>query len=262
MVSSGLAVSDLAFGYSGRVVGEAPSLALGAGEILCLLGPNGGGKSTLLKTLLGLLRPLRGAITVDGDDTAAWSARRRALAFGYVPQSGGGQFSFTVGEMVLMGRTAHRGVFAAPSVRDRLIAEAALATLGIAGLGGRDWLRLSGGERQLTLIARALAQEARILVLDEPTANLDFGNQVRVLAELREVARRGLAVIFATHHPEQAFACADSVAILHDGRLDAIGPPEAVITPATMHRVYGIEVDIIGVGEGRVKICLPKAWRG
>lgn len=261
MVSAGLAVEALSFGYNGRMVGHDASFALAPGEVLCLLGPNGGGKSTLLKTVLGLLAPLAGAVKIDGEDTASWAPRRRALAFGYVPQSGVGQFSFTVAEMVLMGRAAHRSAFAAPSARDRAIAEAALATLGIATLAERDWLRISGGERQLVLIARALAQQPRLLVLDEPTANLDFGNQVRVLAELRRLAARGLGVIFATHHPEQAFACADRVAMLHDGALIRLGPPGEIITPETMHLVYGVEVDVVPVGEGRIKMCLPHDWR-
>jgi iron complex transport system ATP-binding protein len=261
VVSAGLAIDQLAFGYDRRKIGEAPSLALAPGQVLCLLGPNGGGKSTLLKTLIGLLPPLAGAIRFDGDDTASWPPRRRALALGYVPQSGAGQFSFTVGEMVLMGRAAHHGAFAVPGEHDHSIATQALETLGIAALADRDWLRLSGGERQLALIARALTQEARLLVLDEPTANLDFGNQVRVLAELRRLARQGLAIIFATHHPEQAFACADRVAVLHDGFLEPSGTPAEIITAETMRRVYGIEVEIIAVGEGSLRMCLPKAWR-
>jgi iron complex transport system ATP-binding protein len=260
-VSAGLAVEALSFGYPGRRVGDAVSFTLAPGEVLCLLGPNGGGKSTLLKTVLGLIPRLAGVVAIDGEDTAAWPARRRALAFGYVPQSGAGQFAFTVAEMVLMGRSAHKSAFAAPSAADRAIAEAALATLGIAALADRDWLKISGGERQLALIARALAQEPRLLILDEPTANLDFGNQVRVLAELKKLAARGLAIIFATHHPEQAFACADRVAILHDGTLLRLGSPEATITPETMRTVYGIDVDVVPVGDGRIKMCLPHRWR-
>jgi iron complex transport system ATP-binding protein len=258
---SGLAVADLSFGYGGRVIGQAVSFALRPGEVLCLLGPNGGGKSTLLKTVLGLVPALGGRIAIDGEDVVDWSPRRRALAFGYVPQSSAGQFGFTVAEMVLMGRSAHHGAFVAPSDADRDIAEAALTTLGIAALAQRDWQKISGGERQLALIARALAQEARILILDEPTANLDFGNQVRVLAELSRLAAQGLAVIFATHHPEQAFACADRVAILHDGRLMRLGTPDASITSDTMRTVYGIEVDIVPVGDSRIKMCLPHRWR-
>ncbi len=260
-MSAGLAVEALSFGYPGRRVGDAVSFTLAPGEVLCLLGPNGGGKSTLLKTVLGLIPRLAGVVAIDGEDTAAWPARRRALAFGYVPQSGAGQFAFTVAEMVLMGRSAHKSAFAAPSAADRAIAEAALATLGIAALADRDWLKISGGERQLALIARALAQEPRLLILDEPTANLDFGNQVRVLAELKKLAARGLAIIFATHHPEQAFACADRVAILHDGTLLRLGSPEATITPETMRTVYGIDVDVVPVGDGRIKMCLPHRWR-
>ena len=260
-MSAGLAVEDLSFGYAGRRVGSAVSFQLAPGEVLCLLGPNGGGKSTLLKTVLGLIPALSGRVTIDGEDTAAWQPQRRALAFGYVPQTGAGQFAFTVAEMVLMGRSAYLPAFAAPSANDRTIAVSALEALGIAALGSRDWLKISGGERQLALIARALAQQARVLILDEPTANLDFGNQVRVLAELKKLAAQGLAVVFATHHPEQAFACADRVAILHEGSLMQLGTPEATITPATMRQVYGIEVDVVPVGDGRIKMCLPHQWR-
>jgi iron complex transport system ATP-binding protein len=261
VVSAGLAVEALAFGYPGRTVGEAASFALTPGEVLCLLGPNGGGKSTLLKTVLGLLSPLAGTIRFDGEDMAGWDPRRRALAFGYVPQTGAGQFAFTVAEMVLMGRTAHRSAFAAPSAADRAITDAALAALGIAPLADRDWLKISGGERQLALIARALAQQPQVLVLDEPTANLDFGNQVRVLAEIGKLAKQGLAVIFATHHPEHAFACADRVAILHNGRLARLGTPADIITPETMHLVYGIAVDVVPIGDSRLRVCVPHSWR-
>jgi iron complex transport system ATP-binding protein len=254
-----LALHDLAFGYRERAVGSGVSVRVAAGEILCLLGPNGGGKTTLFKTILGLVPALGGAVSVDGEDTARWPARRRALAFGYVPQSGAGQFPFTVREMVLMGRTAHRGPFAAPAPNDHDAVAAALAALGIGALGERDWLRISGGERQLALIARALAQEPRVLVLDEPTASLDFGNQVRVLHEIRGLAVRGLAIIFSTHHPEQAFACADRVAMLHGGRLIRVGPPLEVITPETMKLIYDVDVAVLPVGAGRMRVCVATA---
>ncbi|HLI19607.1 MAG TPA: ABC transporter ATP-binding protein [Stellaceae bacterium] len=261
MVSAAIEVEALAFGYPGRDVGAGVSFALAPGEVMCLLGPNGGGKSTLLKTVLGLLPPKAGTIRIGGEDTSDWSPRRRALSLGYVPQSGAAQFAFTVAEMVLMGRAAHRGAFEAPSAKDREIAAAALAALNIGALAERDWLKISGGERQLALIARALAQQPRVLVLDEPTANLDFGNQVRVLAEVRRLAAQGLAVIFATHHQEQAFACADQVAVLHEGRLTRQGVPDAIITTETMRLVYGIEVEIVPVGNGRLKMCIPKDWK-
>jgi iron complex transport system ATP-binding protein len=197
---------------------------------------------------------------VDGEDTAGWSPRRRALAFGYVPQSGAGPFPFTVREMVLMGRTAHRGPFAAPSRVDHKRADAALEGLGIAHLARRDWLRISGGERQLANIARALAQDPRILVLDEPTANLDFGNQVRVIEVIgRLAADAGLAVLFSTHHPEQAFAAADHVAMLHGGRLVRFGAPAEVVTSESLRLIYNVDVDVLPVGDGRAMVCVPRS---
>jgi iron complex transport system ATP-binding protein len=257
-LNRGLAVEALSFGYRGRVVGSDVSFTVAPGEVLCLLGANGGGKSTLFKTVLGLLPALAGRIVLDGEDMGAWDAPRRARAFGYVPQSGAGQFPFTVREMVLMGRVAHRAAFAAPNDADRDAAEAALDSLGIAGLAERDWLRISGGERQLGLIARALAQEPRVLVLDEPTANLDFGNQLRVLNHVRTLASRGLAVLFSTHHPEQAFACATHVALLHDGALARIAEPEQAITSETMALLYGVDVEIVSVGR-TMKACVPRS---
>ena len=259
-MSSGLTVSDLRFGYRGRIVGGPVNFVVAPGEVLCLLGPNGGGKTTLFKTVLGLLPPASGHIAIDGVDVADWDPPRRARAIGYVPQSGAGQFPFTVREMVLMGRIAHRGAFAAPSQADREAAESALALLGIETLAERDWLRISGGERQLALIARALAQAPALLVLDEPTANLDFGNQLRVMEHIRRLAGSGLAVMFSTHHPEQAFACADQVALLQGGTLAHIGTPDAVITAETMKSLYGIDVDVVSLG-GTLKTCVPRAWR-
>lgn len=259
MTPSLLTVDSLTFGYRERAVGADASFALAGGEVLCLLGPNGGGKTTLLKTILGLVRPLAGRVLVGGEDISSWRPRRRARAIGYVPQSGAGAFPFSVREMVLMGRTAHIGPFSSPSSADRDAADAAIDRLGIAALADRDWLRISGGERQLALIARALAQDPQLLLLDEPTASLDFGNQLRVLAQIRRLAERGLAILFSTHHPEQAFACADRVAMLHAGRMARLGPPSEVITPESMRLVYDVEVSVLPVGLGAMKICVPIA---
>jgi iron complex transport system ATP-binding protein len=256
-----LAVDRLSYGYPGRLVGHDVSLAVDRGEVLCVLGRNGEGKSTLFKTVLGLLPPLAGMVRVEGEPTAGWHPRRRAAIFGWVPQSGGAAFPFTVGEIVLMGRTAHRGPFAAPSAADHDAAARAIAALGIEHLAGRDWLRLSGGERQLTLIARALAQESRILVLDEPTASLDFGNQVRVLDVVRRLADgRALAVLLSTHHPEQAFACADTVAVLADGELLRLGPPAEVVTADTLNACYGVDVAVLPVAAGAYRACVPRTY--
>jgi iron complex transport system ATP-binding protein len=254
-----LTIEDLTYGYPGHVVGHGISFTVGAGEVLCVLGRNGEGKSTLFKTILGLL-PAR-ALRVDGEAIAGWNPRRRALTFGYVPQNGGGTFPFTVAELVLMGRTAHRGPFAAPSAADREAADEAIATLGIGHLAAREWVRVSGGERQLALVARALAQEPRILVLDEPTASLDFGNQVRVLDAIRGLAEtRALSVLLSTHHPEQAFACADRVAVLVGGELLRIGAPAEVVTAETLRACYSVDVAVLPVADNQYHVCVPQAY--
>jgi iron complex transport system ATP-binding protein len=256
-----LSVEDLSYGYPGHAVGRHVDFTVAAGEVLWVLGRNGEGKSTLFKTILGLLRPLAGAVRVDGEPISSWNSRRRALTFGYVPQSGAGAFPFTVREIVLMGRTAHRGAFTAPSAADREASAMAINTLGIEHLAEREWARVSGGERQLALVARALAQEPRILVLDEPTASLDFGNQLQVLAAVRSLAEmRALSVLLSTHQPEQAFACADKVAVLAGGELLRLGTPADVITAETLHACYSVDVAVLPVADGRYRVCVQRLY--
>ena len=255
-----LDVQDLAFGYPGKEVGHGVTFGLAGGEVLCLLGPNGGGKTTLFKTILRLLAPRQGRVAVDGEPVAGWSRGRLARVFGYVPQAQLGIFPFTVAEIVLMGRTAHIGPFAMPSRGDRAVAEEMLAVLGIGHLATQPYTEISGGERQLTLIARALAQQPAILVMDEPTASLDFGNQVRVLGEIEHLAARGMAVMLSTHDPDHAFLCAHQVALLQQGRLARLGPPDEVITRESLRDVYGVDVTVIEVAraDGRLaRVCVP-----
>lgn len=236
----------LSIGYPGRRVGDGLALALAPGRTLALLGPNGCGKTTLLKTLLGLVRPIAGEVRVEGRPLAAVPARERARILAYVPQSHAGTFPFTVADVVLMGRTAHAALFARPSAADHRAVEAALGRLRIAHLAAEPYTRISGGERQLALVARALAAEPRAIVLDEPTASLDFGNQGRVLGELGALAASGLAVLFTTHDPNQALRHADEVVLMRQGRILAGGPAAAALTRERLETLYGSAVDEIG----------------
>ena len=227
-----LEVHDLAFGFPGRIVGRGVSFTLAGGETLCVLGPNGGGKTTLFRTVLGLLEPHGGTIDIGGKPLACWRAQV-AREIGYVPQGHAAYFAYSVREFVLMGRTAHLGAFSSPSKEDEDVAGRALESLGIAGLADKPVTEISGGERQLALVARALAQEPRILVLDEPTASLDFGNQVRVLERITALARSGIAVLFSSHDPDHALLCAQR-ALLAEGRVLEIGAPREVIRADTL----------------------------
>ncbi len=247
-----LAASDLAYGYRERIIGREIALDLRAGEVLALLGPNGHGKTTLLKTLLGLLPPHAGQLTLDGQPLGSLSLRERAKKLGYVPQAHAGIFAFTVLEVVLMGRTSHGGLFGKPSRRDHEVAAAMIERLGIGALAQRPYTEISGGERQLALIARALAQEPAFIILDEPTASLDFGNQGKVMGEIRRLAGEGLGVLFTTHDPNQALAYADRVMLLRDGAAIATGQSAALLTRERLEDLYRAPVAVVRGGDGRV----------
>lgn len=255
-----LEARGVSFGFPGRTVGRNVSLALGAGEVMCVLGPNGGGKTTLFRTLLGLLPAHGGKILFDGAALESLSRGEVARLAGYVPQGHTAYFAYTLRQFVLMGRTARIGAFAVPGPADRRLADDALDSLGIAGLAERPINEVSGGERQLALVARALTQQPKLLVMDEPTASLDFGNQVRVLERILALAASGIAILFSSHDPDHAFLGAQRTLLLAEGHVLESGAPRDVVRAETLQRLYGVPVEVVAVAGGR-HTCLPSLRR-
>ncbi|MDO4723614.1 MAG: ABC transporter ATP-binding protein [Comamonadaceae bacterium] len=235
-----LQASGLAIGYGARQLASGLQFSLQGGEILALLGPNGSGKSTLLRTLLGLHAPQAGQLLLDGQALAHMPRAALARRIGYVPQAYASHFGYSVHDTVLMGRAAHLPLLAQPGAADRRIATACLQRLGIAHLAGHSMQAISGGERQLALMARALAQQAALLILDEPTASLDFGNQLRVLEHLQQLRQQGMGILLCTHQPEHAMAVADRIMLLHQGGLIGPGPPREVATAERLAALYRV----------------------
>ncbi|HTQ74051.1 MAG TPA: ABC transporter ATP-binding protein [Burkholderiales bacterium] len=256
-----LEARGLDYGYASHVVGRGADLALSTGEVVCILGPNGGGKTTLFRTLLGLIPPLGGKVFLDGVGLHERPRREIARRIGYVPQAHLGYFPFTVEDVVLMGRTAHLSPFAVPSRADRESAREAIRRVGLLHLADAVYTRISGGERQLALVARALAQATPLLVMDEPTASLDFGNQVRVLETIARLAAEGIGVLLSTHDPDQVFLCADRVAMVHRGRVSDLGAPESGLDAGVLRDLYGVDVQVstMEVGGRTRRVCIPAA---
>lgn len=250
-------VKNLNFSYGDRQVLHDVSFQVEKGEFLSILGPNGVGKSTLFRCMLGLLSGYTGQVLVDGVDARSFSVRETARHIAYIPQSSHAIFNYSVFDIVLMGRTSGLSTFRSPGKKDRQICQWAMDKVGITHLQDRCFHRLSGGEQQLVLIARALVQKAPILMLDEPTANLDFGNQLLVLEQARNLAREGYTVIQTTHHPEQSYMFSDRILTIQKGSVLAEGKPEEVLTEQTIHTLYGVDVDVVSLYEDKARICIP-----
>lgn len=233
---------DLTIGHRGKPLIRGIDLRLEAGQVLCLLGPNGAGKTTLFRTLLGLIPAIGGVIELDGQPLARLSRMQVASHLAHVPQSLATPFAFTALDIVLMGAAARIGAFDRPGRPQTERAMTALDRLGIAGLAHADVTRLSGGQHQLVLIARALAQDARAIVMDEPTASLDFANRIKVGHAIRRLADSGIGVILSSHDPEQAAALGDQALLINrDGPL-ALGPVDETLSAGNLTRLYGIPV--------------------
>jgi iron complex transport system ATP-binding protein len=249
MSDAALSLRGLSFAYAAGApeVLHDVSLDVPAGSITALLGPNGSGKTTLLWLMLGLLRPGAGTIQVAGRPREHYSRRDLSQRVGLVPQDEPVPFDLSVLEFVLMGRAPYLGLLELPSAADRRLAREALATIRLTELEHRAVPSLSGGERQLATIARALVQQSPILLSDEPTAHLDLANTRRVLDVMRALARDGRTLVFTTHDPNLAAAIADHVVLLRDGRILAAAATAAAMTAESLSATYGVEVEIVEV---------------
>lgn len=242
-----LQVEDLHVGYDGVEVVRGATFSVQEGEYACIIGANGCGKTTTLKALLGLHRPTSGTVLMDGRDTRGLTERERARLFSYIPQVHRPPFPFSVADVVLMGRTPHLASMSRAGDRDRETAFNAMERMGVLHLADRSYTNLSGGQRQLVLIARALAQEPRLLVMDEPTASLDFGNQELVLSTMKTLALEGMGVLMVTHDPDHALYCASKVIVMEEGLVSGVGTPRQMITEEVLDRIYGIETRVLDV---------------
>lgn len=255
-----LAVKNIYGGYSPKknIVHDI-SFNLDPGDVLCVLGPNGCGKTTLFKLLLSFLPKTAGRIIIDGEQADKKSCQELAKYMAYIPQAHEPAFNYRVIDMVLLGRSAHIAPFASPTGEDYALASQALSRLNIKHLAKREYTKLSGGERQLVLIARAICQQAQILVMDEPSANLDYANQHLVLQTILDLSKEGYGIILSTHSPDQPFRLANKVLLMKEGKTIGYGHPDDVLTSRTLNKVYDINIEVLQVKDSTKKshsLCL------
>lgn len=251
-------VDNLTFSYptGDRKILDRASLKLDKGEILCILGPNGAGKTTLLNCMAGLLKGQSGEIRLCGKDLKKMKEKEIANLVGYVPQLHTPAFDYRVLDFVLMGRAPKTGTFSRPKEEDEQMCLDVLESMGIAHLAEKSYLNISGGERQQLLIARAIVQEPEVVLFDEPTAHLDFGNQHRVLRRVKKMAEEGFSVIITTHNPDHALMLGDKAAIVSRNGHIIQGESREIITEETLKEIYGIDLKLMEVKELGRNICI------
>jgi iron complex transport system ATP-binding protein len=255
-----IAVRNVSFGYTRKDILSGIDLDIVRGEIVTLLGPNGCGKSTLIKLMLGLLHPVKGKVYLDGADILGLGSKTLAREIAYVPQAHRSSFPYEVLDIVLMGRIPHKAFFFRYSDEDTAIAWEALERLSIAHLAKRSFTELSGGERQLTLIARALAQGAKTFIMDEPASGLDYGNQLRLLEQIIGLSREGYTFIKSTHSPEHALWVADRAIMIKGGRIMTDGLCTDVVNEENLFHLYNVRVNVMRVS-GPLQVCVPQSMR-
>ena len=250
--------NNINFSYDGkRQILNNVSFSIEKGQLVTLLGPNGVGKSTLLNCVTGLLKPQGGKVFLDDEDIFSLSRKSIARKIAYVPQKNNVPFDYLVKEFVVMGRTAHLGILTTPSEHDYELVDDALLKLGITDLAERQINELSGGDQQKACIARALVQEPELVILDEPTAALDYGNQIKVLNLIKELLGLGFAVIQTTHNPDHCFMLGGQVAILDNSGNLEIGDCSNIMTEKKLSDVYNTDLRLVYIEEIGRKTCVP-----
>lgn len=252
-----ISVSNLSFSYGSREVLHDLSFDIPDGTLVNVLGPNGVGKSTLFRCILGLNQGYSGTVLVNGKDLKGLSIRERAREISYIPQTHAPVYDYEVLDIVLMATGSDLKMLTNPGPAQRKRAYEALERIGIGEFAHRTYTQISGGEQQLVLIARAIAQNARTIVMDEPTSALDYGNTVRVLSCVRQLAREGLSIVQSTHNPDHAFLYSDRTLVLRDGRVDAYGDPRDVITSELISGLYSVDVEVNSLYGDKVRVCVP-----
>lgn len=249
-------VRNISFSYDDETIFSDISFSISKGDVLCILGPNGTGKTTLIKCLNGLHDIDSGEILINGENMKRLSFKQISKHIGYIPQSHVPSFPFKVFDVVLMGRAPYINLTEFPKDEDKKIALDALKTLGIEDLKDKEYTNLSGGERQLVFLARVLCQKPDILILDEPTSHLDFGNQIRLLEIIDNLAKSGLSIIMSSHFPDHAFLSSTKVAIMKNKHFIDFGAPDDVVTEDNLKKAYSIDVKLIEL-DNRRKVCVP-----
>ena len=252
-----LEIKNLTCFYGNKEVLHDINIKISNGEFVSILGKNGAGKSTLFKCVLKHIKDYTGEILVDGINTTELNASKLSSYIAYIPQNASPVYNYSVKDIVLMGTTAGYGFFRTPGEAEEQRALDALDKLGILAYRDRCFHHLSGGEKQLVLIARALAQNANILLFDEPTSALDFGNQVLVLNQMKILSKEGFTVIQTTHNPEQAYLFSDKIVALKDGTVLKFGTAAEIIEKGTLMELYGWNLDVESLKDDKYRICIP-----
>lgn len=258
-----LSVRDAMIGYDrDKPIQKYVNFSVSSGEVCCILGPNGCGKSTLVKTILGLNPLFDGSITIDGDDITKWSAAKLSTHVAYVAQKHTQPFPYQVKDVVMLGRVNKSSSFSGqPTKRDYNIVENAMEEMGISHLRDKPYMDISGGELQMVMFARALVQEPQMIIMDEPTSALDYGNAVRIIEKVRDLAQAGYGVLMITHNPDHAFMTGANVALFMRNKPMIFGDAYQVITRENIQDAYGVNVKLVEFTHDNqeiMRMCAPE----